>query len=384
MNMKKRYLGIASILFIIMILSPGCERGEFNWGTKVGNITYSGNVVFLGTEELALLKEVTASGIIFSENRGEIVKIANNSILNMGVSEKTPYGLLRKVNSISINGDEVAITTSDALLSDAIKEGTIKLQIKLLEKDFTLKSKVEGVLVKGPDKSFDGLAVTLDNLEIFKDGTKNARLNGAIGISPEINITIEIRFNEISEIDIVTTLNKIDEVTVTSNGAFNGEKEIIAAEFIHTPIIIDSLVFVPEVTISCGYDGSISSEVSSGVRQDRVITSAMNYQLSKWSEDPMTHTESYDYTEPLVTDNSDLTIFSGPEISIRLFGVQVQVTKATGFYSLEAEKTGIPMWKLFYGSNGQNTIKTDILGLQEGHTLNMNIAPSEIGNADGK
>ena len=56
---------------------------------------------------------------------------------------------------------------------DAVKEGTIKLQIKLLEKDFNLKSKVEGVLVKGPDKSFDGLAVTLDNLEIFKDGTKN-------------------------------------------------------------------------------------------------------------------------------------------------------------------------------------------------------------------
>jgi hypothetical protein len=255
--MKKRYIAIASILFIIMILPPGCERGEFNWGTKVGNITYSGNVVFLGTEELALLKEVTASGIVFSENRGEIEKIANNSILNIGVSEKTPYGLLRKVISIRMNGDEVAITTSDALLSDAIKEGTIKLQKKLLEKDFTLKSKVEGVLVKGPDKSFDGLAVTLDNLEIFNDGTKIARLNGSIGISPEIDITIEIRFNEITEIDIVTTLNKIDEVTVTSNGAFNGEKEIVAAEFIHSPIIIDSLVFVPEVTISCGYNGTI-------------------------------------------------------------------------------------------------------------------------------
>ena len=97
MNMNlKRYLGQASILIIIMILSPGCERDEFNWGTKVGNITYSGNVVFLGAEELALLNEVTANGIIFSENRGEIVKIANNSILDMGVSEKTPYGSLTK------------------------------------------------------------------------------------------------------------------------------------------------------------------------------------------------------------------------------------------------------------------------------------------------
>jgi hypothetical protein len=291
---------------------------------------------------------------------------------------------LRKVNSIQNNGTEIAITTSDALLSDAVKEGTIKIQEKLLEKDFKLKSKVEGVLVKGPDKSFDGLAVTLDNLEIFKDGTNIARLNGAIGISPEIDMTIEIRFNEITEIDIATTLNKIDEITVTSTGAFSGEKEIVAAEFIHSPIIIDSLVFVPEVTILCGYNGTISCAVSSGVRQDRVITSKMNYQLSKWSEDPLVHTEIFDFLKPQVTDNSDLEIFSGPEMNLNLFGVPVQAVKATGFYSLEAEKTGSPLWKLFIGNDGYNTVNADFLGLKENHTLNMNIQASEIGNANSK
>jgi hypothetical protein len=382
--MNKKYFVLASILIIIMIIPPGCERGEFNWGTKIGDITYSGNVVFLGSEELALLKEVTDNQIVFSDKTGEIENIADHSILVMGVSEKTPYGLLRKVNNIQNNGTDIVLTTSDALLSDAVKEGTIKLQEKLLEKDFKLKSKVGGVLVKGPDKSFDGLAVTLDNLEIFKNGTNIARLNGAIGISPEIDMTIEIRFNEITEIDIVTTLNKIDEVTVTSNGAFNGEQEIVAAEFIHSPIIIDSLVFVPEVTIFCGYNGTISCEVSSGVRQDRVITSKMNYQLSKWSEDPLDYTENFDFLKPVVTDNSDLEIFSGPEINLNLFGVPVQTVKATGFYSLEAEKTGSPLWKLFIGNDGYNTVKADNLGLKENHTLNMNIQASEIGNANSK
>jgi len=382
--MNKKYFVLTSIMIIIMIIPPGCERGEFNWGTKIGDITYAGNVVFLGSEELSLLKEVTDNGIVFSGKTGEIENIADKSILVMGVSEKTPFGLLRKVNSIQNNGTEVTITTSDALLSDAIKEGTIKLQERLLEKDFTLKSKAEGVLVKGPDKSFDGLAVTLDNLEIYKNGINIARLNGAIGISPEIDVTIEIRFNEITEIEIVTTLNKIDEITVTSNAAFNGEKEIVAAEFIHSPIIVDSLVFVPEVKILCGYNGAISCEVSSGVRQDRVITSKMNYQLSKWSEDPLVHTESFDFLKPQVTDNSDLEIFSGPEINLNLFGVPIQDIKASGFYSLEAEKTGSPLWKLFIGIDGYNTLIADILGLRENHTLDMNIQASEIGNANGK
>jgi hypothetical protein len=365
-----------------MMISAGCERDEFNWGTKVGNITYSGNVVFLGAEELALLNEITADRIVFTDVRGEIEKIAEKSILVMGVSEKTPYGSLRKVNSVQTNKTELILTTTDANLDDAVKEGTITLQRKLVEKDFKLKSKIDGVLVKGPDKAFDGLAVTLDNFEIFKDGPQIAILNGAIGISAEIGLTLEIEFNKINEINLVTTLNKIDEITVTSNGAFGGEKETVAAEFIHSPIVIDSLVFVPEVTMNCGFKGTVSSEVSSGVRQDRVITSKMNYSNSKWFDDPLTHTESYDFFRPQVTDNSDLEISSGPEIIIRLFGIPVQSVKATGFYSLEAEKTGSPLWKLFIGSDGHNTVKAEILGLREDYTSNMSIQAFEIGNAN--
>jgi hypothetical protein len=110
----------------------------------------------------------------------------------------------------------------------------------------------------------------------------------------------------------------------------------------------------------------------------------MNYQLSKWAEDPLVHTESFDFLKPLVTDNSNLEIFSGPEINLRLFGVPVQIVKATGFYALQAEKTGSPLWRLFIGNNGYNTLKADILGLRENHILNMNIQASEIGNANGK
>jgi len=379
-----KYILPINVMIMVMILPTGCKKDEFNWGENVGNITYSGNVVFLGDKELASLKEVTANRIVFTDKAGEIEKITEMSILVVGVSQKTPYGLLRKVNSIQTSGTEIVITTTDALLADAIKEGTIQFQKKLLEKDFRLKSKTDGVLVKGPDKSFDGLAVTLDNFEIFTNGTKIARLNGAIGISPEIDITIIIKSNKLIGINLVTTLNKIDEVTVSSNGGFSGSKEIIAAEFIHSPVIIDSLVFVPEVTISCGFDGTISGEVTSGVRQDRVITSKMSYLNSKWDEEPLTQTVSFDFTKPQITENSDLEIFSGPEINILLFGVPVQDIKATGFYSLEAEKTSSPFWKLYIGSDGYNKVKANILGFNDDHSLNMTIKASEISNANSK
>ncbi len=198
-NMKLKSILCVSILIMIMSLFSGCKKEKFSWGQEVGDITYSGNAVILGDEELSLIKEITSNKIIFSNKSGMIEKITDVSILVMGISEKTPYGSLRKVNTIETDGTEVVVTTSDAKLTDAVKEGTIILQEKLLEKNFTLKSKVDGVVLKGPNKSFDGLTVTLDNFEIYRDGAIFSRLNGSVGISPIIDITIIIKSNSIKE-----------------------------------------------------------------------------------------------------------------------------------------------------------------------------------------
>lgn len=378
---KLKYVVRVSILIIFVTIIAGCKREDFSWGEKVSDITYSGNVIFLGENELSLLKDVTAGGLIFSEKKGEIEKITGMSILVLGVSDKTPYGLMRKVEEIHTVGNEVQITTTDALLPDLIKEGTITFQKKLLEKDFKLKSKVEGVIVTGPNKSFDGLAITLDNLEIFKDGAKIVTLNGSIGISPEVGLTIKIKSNKVTGINVATTLNMINEVTVSSNAAFEGEEEITAAEFVHSPIIVDSLVFVPEVKIICGFDGTVSCEVTSGVRQDRTITSGMNYSNSTWTGDPLTHTESFDYIKPIITDNSNLKIFSGPDINLFLCGTPVQAIKATGFYSLQTEKAGTVVWKLVAGSDGSNSVKGGILGLIQDYSADITVQETEIASA---
>jgi hypothetical protein len=383
-NMNLKCILCVSILIMIMSLFSGCKKEEFSWGQKVGDITYSGNAVILGDKELSLIKEITPNKIIFSNKSGAIEKITDMSILVMGISGKTPYGSLRKVNTIETNGTEVVVTTSDAKLTDAVKEGTIILQEKLLEKNFTLKSKVDGVVVKGPNKSFDGLAVTLDKFEIYRDGAIFSRLSGSVGISPVIDITIKIKSNSIKEISIISTITKIDEVTVTSNGAFSGGKEITVAEFIHSPIIINSLVFVPEVVIVCGFDGAVSCEVTSGVRQDRTITSGFSFKNSYWLENSLSHTETFDFIKPQVIDNSDIKIFSGPEINILLFGTPIQTLKSIGFFSLKAEKNSSPFWRLFIGDEGINSIKADMMGTAADYVSNISVQTSEIGNAESK
>lgn len=383
-NMKLKSILCVSILIMIMSLFSGCKKEKFSWGQEVGDITYSGNAVILGDEELSLIKEITSNKIIFSNKSGMIEKITDVSILVMGISEKTPYGSLRKVNTIETDGTEVVVTTSDAKLTDAVKEGTIILQEKLLEKNFTLKSKVDGVVLKGPNKSFDGLTVTLDNFEIYRDGAIFSRLNGSVGISPIIDITIIIKSNSIKEISLISTITKIDEVTVTSNAAFSGGQEIIAAEFIHSPIIINSLVFVPEVKIICGFDGAISCEVTAGVRQDRTITSELKFKNSDWLENPLSHMEAFDFMKPQINDNSDIKIFSGPEINILLFGTPIQTLKSIGFFSLKAEKNSSPFWRLFIGNDGTNSIKADMMGTPADYISDISVQTSEIANGNSK
>lgn len=367
---------------IATIFCTDCKRGEFVWGMKIGDIVYSGNVVLLGDEELKSLMEVTVNGLVFSDKTGQLDKIAVKSILVMGLSEKTPYGLLRRVTNIQASGAGLVITTEDASLADAVKEGSIKFHASLLEKNFSLKSISPGVMVRGATKSFDGLAVTLDNMVVYENGANRVSFSGSVGISPEIDITIVIVDNEITQMHLAATLNKIDEVTVTSNSAFSGQEENIAAEFTHHPIVIDSLVFVPEVTITCGFNGTALCPVVTGVRQDRQIISQIEYKNNRWADGPFTHSENYDYMNPQITDNSDLKIFSGPDLIIKIFGIPVQEIKSAGFFSLVANKGFSPFWKLSVGNSGQNTIMGELLGVRENYSQKIEVEPLEIGNSN--
>ena len=186
--MKKIFLYSIILLSLTAILSIDCERrSEFRWGIKVGGITFNENSLFLGTDELALLTEASADRLVFSGNKGALKTVTKNSLLIIGVSDKTPYGLLRKVVTIKTDGSALEIATTDASLPEVIKEGIIEFKKVLSEKDFYLKSKIDGVLAKGPEKSFDGLAVTLNEIMILNDGNKTAGLTGSVGVGTQID-----------------------------------------------------------------------------------------------------------------------------------------------------------------------------------------------------
>jgi hypothetical protein len=118
------------------------------------------------------------------------------------------------------------------------------------------------------------------------------------------------------------------------------------------------------------------------VRQDRVITSALVYGNTAWSVSPPVSSEVFDYSAPQITENSDLKVYSGPEITLNLFGKPFQIIESTGYYLLDAEKSGSPMWRLQIGSEGYNSVKSEIIGLGADYSTDIVIQEEEIANAD--
>jgi hypothetical protein len=89
------------------------------------------------------------------------------------------------------------------------------------------------------------------------------------------------------------------------------------------------------------------------------------------------------YSIPQITQASDLKIYSGPEIILNLFGRPIQIIETTGYYLLEAQKSGSPGWKLLIGGQGNNTMFSDLLGTGTDYSSEIVLQEEEIADSDG-
>ena len=65
------------LITAIFLISGSSCREDFLWGTRVGDLTYSGEVKLLGAQEMSLLSEVTDNGMVFSASNAELAELNN-------------------------------------------------------------------------------------------------------------------------------------------------------------------------------------------------------------------------------------------------------------------------------------------------------------------
>ena len=120
--------------------------------TSPGDVVIPTTTKVLDDLTMQNLSSVTEGGsrLSFSGTTAQLGSISPGDVVIAGVHNDTPQGLLRKVASVSTEGDQVVIYTIPATLEDAIQDGTIEINRTLSPSDvsFTAMAR-EGVSLEG-------------------------------------------------------------------------------------------------------------------------------------------------------------------------------------------------------------------------------------------
>ena len=141
------------------------------------DVSISENSVVLDDETTESLASVSSdnSTLTFDSSTSTLETLQQDDVVVIGVTDETPYGLLRKVTSITQEGDQVVVETTQAKLTDVIEQGTISASKTLTTNDINTSS--------ASAKTRKGVFLTA------QPKVKNARAAAAaVGIDPDTEL----------------------------------------------------------------------------------------------------------------------------------------------------------------------------------------------------
>ncbi len=115
-----KYLSLISLSLIFLTCAKeDVDVNEIN--PPENYVELQDNVMTISGETLKMIMEYDSAKIVFSGNMNEAA-FKTGMILVGGISEKTPYGFLKKVTQVSVDGSNIILQVEDAGLDEAFKE----------------------------------------------------------------------------------------------------------------------------------------------------------------------------------------------------------------------------------------------------------------------
>jgi Domain of unknown function (DUF4214) len=164
--------------------------------------------------------------IYFSKTDPEILGVKVGDVLNAGITEKTPYGLLKKVVTIYDYHSTLILFGVEDVAFDEVMSGSLNQEADLDPKKVVESKLAEGVTVDSTAKNYGGSA-TLPNFKYNFDGVKvkcgdtESTLNGSI--DGKFTVYIDTDFEKIG----LFRLPRIDKPKLFEAGLkFTGKKQL--------------------------------------------------------------------------------------------------------------------------------------------------------------
>ena len=202
------------------------------------------------------------------------VAYAPGEFIAAGISDKTPYGVLRRV--VSVSADRRTVTTADATLGEVIERGRVRIKGVLTPEDLNPASRAAlRAMSAGREASVRGdggngalTPQVMGEAANFVYGVSVS--DGDLTVSGEVNLrlTYELDANYdfgLKDLLVSFTSQQGVSLTVTSEGAVSMQRQI-GPTLYFTPIPIPGLpfsaAFTPSLEFSVGVNGNFRASVT--------------------------------------------------------------------------------------------------------------------------
>ena len=315
--------------------------------------------------------------------------LAPGNVLAVGITAATPYGLLRKIVSVSQSGSGVVLVTTQATLADTFQQLDFKFGTALNPQTLKPTMMAPGVSIHRAERTISipqsvsttaaaQVSCTSDNAVLVQmlGATVLSDNNGSISTSGELDICPSLEFDlsytllppAINSLTATATITGDLQIDVSGEYNSSFDKSVPLASLESDPIPVSvfgvPLVLTPEVTVFVGASGQAAGSFSAGATQTASLTEGISYASGQIS--PIQSWSHGFTTDPMALDvNLSAKIYAGVTFGLKIDEILTPQVSPEAFLQLDVNPLGNPWWTLAGGVDLTGGVDVSIIGLGE-------------------
>jgi len=304
----------------------------------------------LSKTELERLTKITETNIEFSEP----TEISRGDIIVGGISNETPYGILREVTNVSQN--KKTVQTKQAALEQAIENGSFSFSQQLSSNEINSYKSLPGVSKK-TTAGFE-FSVNLDNVNLGIDAKGNEfpgalEANGAISFNIQPVLEAEIKWFKMKRLKAQLIMSEEADIELRSSLPAHApafQKDIAGYYLTPIPVLGTPFVITPRIDITIGVLPLRMTPLEARVLQQANLKPGVLYDNGSWSNiSDLSH--SFDFFISSIQDTSpaEVEVYVGPSLKLFLNGVLPGVQTFIGNRIKLAQRNQGNGWELYGG-----------------------------------
>jgi formylglycine-generating enzyme required for sulfatase activity len=307
--------------------------------------------------------EISPDGSVYtySQSTPELVSLAVGDVMVSSADITAADGYLRKVTGIAKSAGPVVVTTEPATLEEAVQDGSGYERQALDPANVVSMTALPGVkMLPSSSKAPLTFYFEVNDVVLYDDDGNlsttddQIKANGSLEFDMEYEFYMNIENGQLRSLvlannnTVTSTLEIVVEVELASI-----EEEAILATQTFSPVVIwvgpVPVVFVPQMDVVVGVDGSIKIGISTSVSAELGMRAGISYSADTGWKPIGEITNLFTFTPPHATLEATIKGYFGARFNLYLYGLAGPYVKVTPFLELKVEPLEDPWWTLYGG-----------------------------------